>query len=133
MKRQHLLWLCLLSNGNPYTDLRHARNSTHAYYQTVINRLTHVCFPTKVGSCHATDKPWITGSQKQRVYMSGEIPQARILGNKVSHDSWSWKLKHGLDQTHSDILDGSTDGNVKTIMGLKTGDNSCMQDVANII
>ena len=57
----------------------------YAYYQTIIDKLMQMCFPTKVVSRHTSDKPWITDSfrslvrKRQRAHMSGDIDQARIL------------------------------------------------------
>ena len=34
----------------------------YAYYQTIIDKLMQMCFPTKVVSRHSSDKPWITDS-----------------------------------------------------------------------
>ena len=62
----------------------------YAYYQTIIDTLMQMCFPTKVVgplSRHTSDKPWITDlfrslvRKRQRAHMSGDINQARILRN----------------------------------------------------
>ena len=67
--------------------------------------------------------------------MSGDIIQARVLRNKVNHTAS--KLRHDFYQTHIASLTaaGSHDWwkHMKTIMGLKTSGNSCMQGVANKI
>ena len=53
----------------------------YAYYQTIIDKLMQMCFPTKVVSRHTSDKPWITDSfralvrKRQRAHMSGDIDQ----------------------------------------------------------
>ena len=38
----------------------------YAYYQTIIDTLMQMCFPTKVASRHTSDKPWITDRFKIR-------------------------------------------------------------------
>ena len=111
------------------------------YYQTIIDKLLQMCFPTKVVSHHTSDKPWIMDRlrslvrKRQRAHMSGDIIQARILRNKVNHTAS--KLRHEFYQTSIASLTaaGSHDWwkHMKTIMGLKTSGNSCMQGVANKI
>ena len=113
----------------------------YAYYQTIIDKLMQMCFPTKMVSRHTSDKPWITDRfrslvrKRQRAHMSGDIIQARVLRNKVNHTAS--KLRHDFYQTHIASLTtaGSHDWwkHMKTIMGLKTSGNSCMQGVANKI
>ena len=113
----------------------------YAYYQTIIDKLMQMCFPTKVVSRHTSDKPWITDSfrtlvrKRQRAHMSGDIDQARILRNKVNHTAS--KLRHAFYQTHIASLTeaGSHDWwkHMKTIMGHKTSGKSSMQGVADKI
>ena len=42
-KGQHLNWLYHLLNGNPCTD---SCNERYVYYQTVIDKLIEICFPS---------------------------------------------------------------------------------------
>ena len=35
-------------------------NEKYVYYQTVIDKLIEICFPSKVVTRHTCDKPWIT-------------------------------------------------------------------------
>ena len=35
-------------------------NAKYVYYQTVIDKLIELCFPSKVVTRHTGDKPWIT-------------------------------------------------------------------------
>ena len=35
-------------------------NEQYVYYQTVIDKLIEICFPSKVVTRHTGDKPWIT-------------------------------------------------------------------------
>ena len=35
-------------------------NETHVYYQTLIDKPIEICFPSKVVTCHTSDKPWNT-------------------------------------------------------------------------
>ena len=35
-------------------------NETYVYYRTVIDKLTEICFPSKVSTRHTGDKPWFT-------------------------------------------------------------------------
>ena len=76
----------------------------YAYYQTIIDKLMQMCFPTKMVSRHTSDKPWITDRfrslvrKRQRAHISGDIIQARVLRNKVNHTAS--KLRHDFYQTH---------------------------------
>ncbi len=55
------------------------------YYQTVIDKLIEICFPSKVVTRHTGDKPWITDLQKrQRAHMRGDMVEARSLRNQVN-------------------------------------------------
>ena len=67
--------------------------------------------------------------------MSGGVIQVRVLRNKVNHTAS--KLRHDFYQTHIASLTatGSHDWwkHMKTIMGLNTSGNACMQGVANTI
>ena len=113
----------------------------YAYYQTIIDKLMQMCFPTKMVSRHTSDKPWITDRfrslvrKRQRAHMSGDVIQVRVLRNKVNHTAS--KLKHDFYQTHIASLSatGSHDWwkHMKTIMGLNTSGNACMQGVVNKI
>ena len=35
-------------------------NENYVYYQTVIDKLIEICFPSKIVTRHTGDKPWIT-------------------------------------------------------------------------
>ena len=65
--------------------------------------------------------------------MSGDLNQAKILRNKVNRAAS--KLKYNFYQTQIAAMheSGSRDWwkHIKTIMGLKTNGNSCMQGLAN--
>ena len=73
--------------------------------------------------------------KRQRAHMSGGVIQAGVLRNKVNHTAS--KLRHDFYQTHIASLTaaGSHDWwkHMKTIMGLKTSGNACMQGVTNNI
>ena len=62
----------------------------YAYYHTMINNLMEMCFPCKIVTRHTADKPWITDwfinliRNRQRVHMSGDVIQARMLRNRVN-------------------------------------------------
>ena len=111
----------------------------YSYYQTVISNLMEICFPTKVVTRHTADKPWVTDwfrdlvRKRQRAHMSGDMNQAKILRNKVNRAAS--KLKYNFYQTQIAAMheSGSHDWwkHMKTIMGLKTNGNSCMQGLAN--
>ena len=113
----------------------------YAYYQTIIDKLMHMCFPSKTISRHTSDKPWITDRfrslvrKRQRAHRSGDIIQAISLRNKVNHTAS--KLRQDFYQTHIASLTaaGSHDWwkHMTTKMGLKTSGNSCMKGVDNNI
>ena len=60
------------------------------YYQTVIDKLIEICFPSKVVTRHTCDKPWITDGyrllirKRQRAHMRGDRVEARSLRNQVN-------------------------------------------------
>ena len=35
-------------------------NANYIYYQTVIDKIIDICFPTELVTRHTSDKPWIT-------------------------------------------------------------------------
>ena len=98
-----------------------------------------ICFPTKIVTRHTDDKPWVTDwfrdlvRKRQRVHMSGDLNQAKILRNKVNRAAS--KLKYNFYQTQIAAMheSGSHDSwkHMKIIMGLKTNGKSCMQGLAN--
>ena len=65
-------------------------NDKYVYYQTVIDKLIEICFPSKVVARHTCDKPWITDGyrllirKRQRDHMRGDIVEARSLRNQVN-------------------------------------------------
>ena len=80
----------------------------YAYYQMIIEKLMHMCFPSNTVSRHTSDKPWITDRfrslvrKRQRAHRSGDIIQAIILRNKVKHTAS--KLRQDFYQTHIAFL-----------------------------
>ena len=52
-------------------------NEKYVYYQTVMDKLIEICFPSKVVTRHTGDKPWITDvyrlliRKRQRAHMRG--------------------------------------------------------------
>ena len=113
----------------------------YSYYQTVICNLMEICFPTKIVTRHTADKPWVIDwfrdlfRKRQRAHMSGYLNQAKILRNKVNRAAS--KLKYNFYQTQIAAMHESRShdwwNHMKTIMGLKTNDKSCMQGLANKI
>ena len=65
-------------------------NEKYVYYQTVIDKLIGLCFPSKVVTRHTGDKPWITDGyrllirKRQRAHTRGDIIEARSLRNQVN-------------------------------------------------
>ena len=65
-------------------------NEKYVYYQTVIDMLIEICFPSNVVTRHTGDKPWITDlyrlliRKRQRAHMRGDIVEARSLRNQVN-------------------------------------------------
>ena len=80
----------------------------YAYYQMIIEKLMHMCFPSNTVSRHTSDKPWITDRfrslvrKRQRAHRSGDIIQAIILRNKLKHTAS--KLRQDFYQTHIAFL-----------------------------
>ena len=60
------------------------------YYQTVVDKLIEISFPSKVVTRHTGDKPWITDGyrllirKRQRDHMRGDMVEARSLRNQVN-------------------------------------------------
>ncbi len=69
------------------------------YYQTVIDKLIEICFPSKVVTRHTGDKPWITGGyrllirKRQRAHMREDIVEARSLRNQVNRATVKLKFE----------------------------------------
>ena len=65
-------------------------NAKYVYYQTVIDKLIELCFPSQVVTRHTGDKPWITDGyillirKRQRDHMRGDIIEARSMRNQVN-------------------------------------------------
>ena len=109
------------------------------YYQTVIDKLIELCFPSKVVTRHTGDKHWITDGYRllirkiQRAHMRGDIIEARSLCNQVNRATA--KLKCEFYQTRIEAMHES--GTKKlvekydTINVTKTTDISSVQSLAN--
>ena len=75
-------------------------NEKYVYYQTVIDKLIEICFPSKVVTRHTGDKPWITDGyilliQKgQRAHMRGGMVEVRSLRNQVNRATAKIKYTH---------------------------------------
>ena len=82
------------------------------YYQTVIDKVIEICFPSKVVTRHTGDKPWITDLQKrQRAHMRGDMVEARSLRNQVN--GATVKLK--FEFYHTRIESNARIGNPKLV------------------
>ena len=102
-------------------------NEKYVYYQTVIDKLIELCFPSKVVTRHTCDTPWITDGyrllsrKRQRAHMSGDIIEARSLRNQVNRATA--KLKFEFYQTRIEALHESGTKNwwenMKKLMGQK--------------
>ena len=74
-------------------------NEKYVYYQTVIDKLIEICFPSKVVIRHTGDKPWITDGyrllirKRQRAHMRGGILEARSLCNQVNRATVKLKFE----------------------------------------
>ena len=59
----------------------------YLYYQTIINSLMELCFPTKTVTRHIADKQWITDlfrnliRKRQHASMAGNRDEYRVLSN----------------------------------------------------
>ena len=114
-------------------------NEKYVYYQTVIDKLIELCFPSKVVTRHTGDKPWITDGyrlliqKRQRVHMRGDISEARSLRNQVNRATA--KLKFEVYQTCIEAMHESGSKhwweNMNKLMGQKTTDTSNVQSLAN--
>ena len=110
------------------------------YYQTVINKLNEICFPSKAVTRHTGDKPWITDGyrllirKRKRAHMRGDIDEARSLRNQVNRATA--KLKFEFYHTRIEAMHESGTqnwwGNMITLIGKKTTDKSNVQSLANI-
>ena len=75
------------------------KNMCRAYYQTVIDKLIEICFPSKVVTRHTGDTPWITDGyrllirKRQRANMRGDIVEARSLRNQVNRATVKLKFE----------------------------------------
>ena len=114
-------------------------NEQYVYYQTVIDKLIEICFPSKVVTRHTGDKPWITDGyrllirKRQCAHMRGDIVETRSLPNQVNRATV--KLKFELYHTRIEAMHESGTQNwwenMKTIMGQKPTDKSNVQSLAN--
>ena len=83
-------------------------NEKHVYYQTVIDKLIEICFPSKVLTRHTGDKPRITDGymllirQRQRTHMRADIVEARCLSNQFNRATA--KLKFEFYQTRIEAM-----------------------------
>ena len=74
-------------------------NDKYVYYQTVIDKLIEICFPSTVVTRHTGDKPWITDGyrllirKRQRAHMRGDIVEARSLCNQVNRATAKLKFE----------------------------------------
>ena len=109
------------------------------YYQTVIDKLIELCFPSKVVTRHTGDKPWITDGyrllirKRQRAHMRGDIIEARSLRNQVNRATA--KQQFEFYQTRIEAMHESGTKNLfekyEKINGTKTTDISNVQSLAN--
>ena len=114
-------------------------NEQYVYYQTVIDKLIEICFPSKVVTRYTGDKPWITDGyrllirKRQRAHMRGDIIETRSLPNQVNRATV--KLKFEFYHTRIEAMHESGTQNwwenMKTIMGQKPTDKSNVQSLAN--
>ena len=114
-------------------------NEKYVYYQTVIDKLIEICFPSKVVTRHTGDKPWITDGyrllirKRQRAHMRGDMAEARSLRNQVNRATA--KLKFEFYHTRIEAMHESGTKNwwknMKKLMGQKTTDKSNVQSLAN--
>ena len=83
-------------------------NEKYVYYQTVIDKLIEICFPSKVVTRHTGDKPWVTDGyrllirKRQRAHMRGDMVEARSLRNQVNRATA--KLKFEFYHTHIEAM-----------------------------
>ena len=49
-------------------------NEKYVYYQTVIDKLIEICFPSKVVTRHTGDKPWITDGYRFFYFEKDNVP-----------------------------------------------------------
>ena len=74
-------------------------NGKYVYYQTVIDKLIEICFPSKVVTRHTGDKPWITDGyrllirKRHRAHMRGDMVEARSLRNQVNRATAKLKFE----------------------------------------
>ena len=111
----------------------------YLYYQTIINSLMELCFPTKTVTRHTADKPWITDlfrnliRKRQHAFMAGNRDEYCVLRDMVNRASTQLKFefyhKHILAISES----GSRDWwkNMNKIMGLNGNTKSDMEELAN--
>ena len=114
-------------------------NEKCVYYQTVIEKLIEICFPSKVVTRHTGDKPWITDGyrllirKRQRAHMRGDIVEARSLRNQVKRATAT--LKFDFYHTRIEAMHESGTQhwwkNLKKLMGQKTTDKSNVQSLAS--
>ena len=84
------------------------------YYQTVIDKLIELCFPSMVVTRHTGDKPWVTDGyrllirKRQHAHMRGDIIEARSLRNQVNRATA--KLKFEFYQTRIEAMHESKIG-----------------------
>ena len=74
-------------------------NEKYLYYQTVIDKLIEICFPSKVVTRHIGDKPWITDGyrllirKRQYAHIVGDMVEARSLRNQVNRATVKLKFE----------------------------------------
>ncbi len=115
------------------------KNMCRAYYQTVIDKLIEICFPSKVVTRHTGDKPWITEAyrllirKRQRAHMRGDIFEVRSLRNQVKRATVKLKFEFYHTRIEATHKSGTQNWwkNMKTLMGQKTTDKSNVQRLAS--
>ena len=107
-------------------------NGTYVCYQTVIDKLIEICFPSKVVTRHTGGRHWITHGyrllirKRQRAHMRGDMVEARSFRYQVNRATA--KLKFEFYQTRIEAMPESGEKNwwknMKKLMGQKTTDKS---------
>ena len=114
-------------------------NEKYVYYQTVIDKLIEICFPSKVVTRHTGDKPWITDGyrllirKRQRAHMRGDMVEARSLRNQVNRATAKLKFEfyHTRIEAMHELGKSNWWKNMNKLMGQKTTDKSNVQSPAN--
>ena len=110
-------------------------NEKCVYYQTVIDKLIEICFPSKVVTRHTGDKPWITDGyrllirKRQRAHMRGDIVEARSLRNHVNRATvkLTFEFYHARIEAMHESGTQNWWENMKTLMGQKKQTLSILQ------